>query len=261
MKYNLLESFQETSNIAIAVSGGVDSLTLGVYSHRFFAGEVTMYHAISPAVPPQATKRLEQLAIKEKWRLKVIDAYEFKDKNYLKNPVNRCFYCKSNLYGTIRGATQHQILSGANTDDLNEYRPGLTAAEKYSVRHPFVEAGMDKEAVRALARNLGLRNIAEMPSSPCLSSRVETGIRIDTTVLQLINRTELMINKLVHPKIVRCRVRSNGVFIELDNTSMRNLTTGIKALLSRKTKALFEAAGFKYEVKFDSYKVGSAFLN
>ncbi len=261
MKNNLLEKIKGESNIAIAVSGGVDSLTLAAYSNRFFSGEVTMYHAISPAVPPQATERAMRLSQKEQWKLKVIDAYEFKDENYLNNPINRCFYCKSNLYGTISKVTNHQIFSGANTDDLKEFRPGLTAAQKHGVRHPFVEAGMGKKAVRALARELGLTDIADIPSSPCLSSRVETGIVINSTVLQLINKTELMVNKLVQPKTVRCRVRSDGVYIELDSNSMANLTDGLKILLSEQTKAIFSASGFKYKVEFANYKVGSAFLN
>ena len=71
------------------------------------------------------------------------------------------------------------LVSGTNSDDLDDYRPGLRAAADYGVRHPYVEAGMNKEAVRALARELALDDLAQLPASPCLSSRVETGLAID----------------------------------------------------------------------------------
>ena len=71
------------------------------------------------------------------------------------------------------------IVSGANTGDLGDFRPGLAAAAEHAVRHPYVECGIDKPAVRAIAAGLGLDDLAELPAAPCLSSRVETGIAID----------------------------------------------------------------------------------
>ena len=88
--------------------------------------------------------------------------------NYLANPVDRCFFCKTILYGCIARLTDAQILSGANLDDLQEYRPGLEAARCHSVRHPYLEAGIDKRAVRSLARELGLGALSELPAAPCL---------------------------------------------------------------------------------------------
>ncbi len=258
---NLLTQFETEKSLAIAVSGGVDSLTLGVFTHRFFQGFVNIFHAVSPAVPPQATKRLKALAKEENWNLKIIDANEFSDRRYLNNPTNRCFYCKSNLYARISSLTNQQIFSGTNLDDLKEFRPGLHAAKGYRVRHPFVEAKMGKENVRQLARQLGLGEIAELPSSPCLASRVETGIHIQGKLLGLINETELLVGGLIKPKNVRCRVRANGVFIELDNIAMNSLNNIKREEISRKAMDIFSRAGFNYTVKFDYYKVGSAFLH
>ena len=78
----------------------------------------------------------------------------------------------------------------ADLDDLREYRPGLEAAKRHAVRHPFLEAGVDKRAVRSLARDLGLGALSELPAAPCLSSRVETGIAIGPEVLKAIHAVE-----------------------------------------------------------------------
>src|SRR5579863_24109 len=85
--------------LAVAVSGGVDSVTLATFAHRAESSRVEMFHAVSPAVPDEATERVESLATDEGWRLRIVEAGEFADANYLANPVDRCFFCKSNLYG------------------------------------------------------------------------------------------------------------------------------------------------------------------
>ena len=89
------------NRIAVAVSGGIDSLTLATASHRILPGRVTMHHATSPAVPAEATERTRALAQVEGWQLDVFDAGEFADPAYRANPVNRCFFCKTNLYGAV----------------------------------------------------------------------------------------------------------------------------------------------------------------
>ena len=247
--------------VAIAVSGGVDSLTLATAIHRRHAIRPTVFHAVSPAVPEEATERVKSLSEKQGWRLRIIDAGEFADRDYRANPVNRCFYCKTNLYGAIAPLTRAQIVSGTNLDDLGEYRPGLQAAERHSVRHPFVEAGIDKTGVRLLAQRLGLGEISELPAAPCLSSRIETGIAIDPSMLDLVHQTENLVTATLHPKTVRCRVRANGVVIELDNVALDRTDTRQRDELARRVAALFSDAGFNYRISFAPYRVGSAFLH
>ena len=83
--------------VAVAVSGGVDSLTLAAFAHRQLGERCTMFHAVSPAVPSEGTQRTHALAEREGWTLRVIDAGEFDNGDYMRNPVNRCFYCKTSF--------------------------------------------------------------------------------------------------------------------------------------------------------------------
>ncbi len=193
----------------------------------------------------------------------MIEAGEFADPAYRANPVNRCFFCKTNLYGAIRSVTERQILSGANRDDLGEYRPGLDAAREHGVRHPYVEAGLDKAAVRALARDLGLGTVAELPSAPCLSSRVETGIPIEPETLGFIHAVERLVGAPSMParapggpSAAGCGPRRGGGARPRQPRGPRpgrreELGAGIREIAPPRL------AG---PVRFAPYRVGSAFL-
>ena len=246
--------------VAVAVSGGVDSLTLSAIAHATLGRAARMFHATSPAVPGEATVRVRRMAAERGWTLEVIDAGEFADPNYRANPVNRCFFCKMNLYGTIRSRTDQLILSGTNLDDLGEYRPGLDAARGQGVRHPFVEARVDKNGVRALAAALGLGEIADLPASPCLSSRVETGIAIEPGTLAMIHRTEQLLRRALSPRTIRCRVRKSGVVIELDQDALARIDPAIEHGLRALVQDAIPGSGRAYAVSFAPYRNGSAFL-
>lgn len=256
----LAQALGEFESLAVAVSGGVDSLTLATVAHRTLATRVEMFHATSPAVPHEATQRVRDMAAREGWKLTVLDAGEFDDPHYRSNPVNRCFYCKTNLYGALVPRTSAQIVAGTNLDDLGEYRPGLNAAKDHGVRHPFVEAGIDKKTVRAIARQLGLEDIAELPSAPCLSSRIETGIAIDPAMLQLVHAAERLVSSSVAPRTVRCRVRAKGVVIELDEQKLAALDGVARNAIEDDVGSLFRDGGFDYSVSLAPYRTGSAFL-
>ncbi len=202
--------------IAIAVSGGVDSMTLGHIAHRFSRACATMYHASGPAVPAAAGARVRAHADGYGWSLVSLDAGEFADPRYRANPVDRCYYCKSNLYARIRSLTADAIASGTNRDDLTDFRPGLRAADEQGVVHPYVEAGIDKAAVYALAATLGLGDLECLPAQPCLASRVETGIAIAAADLAFVDEVEAQLaERLGRDAVVRCRVTHAGIVIEL----------------------------------------------
>src|SRR5580704_878767 len=141
-------------------------MTLAHLVHRHYGARSRMVHAISPAVPAESTARVRDHAVGNGWALSLVDAGEFSDPSYRANPVDRCYFCKSSLYRRIAEQCEGVIFSGTNTDDLGDYRPGLKAAAERGVRHPFVEAGIAKADIRALARTLGLGDLAELAASP-----------------------------------------------------------------------------------------------
>jgi pyridinium-3,5-biscarboxylic acid mononucleotide sulfurtransferase len=256
----LLSSIGERHEIGVAVSGGVDSLTLAAAAHALLGSRVSMYHAQSPAVPFEASARVEAMAAARGWRLKVFDAGEFARAEYLANPVDRCFHCKTSLYGAMRARSAAQLVSGTNLDDLGEYRPGLRAAGEHGVRHPYVEIGAGKETVRAMARALGLGGVAELPAAPCLASRIETGIAIDGAMLALVHASERLVGAAVAARTVRCRVRAAGVVLELDAATLDGIEPQRRAELAGEVGGLFARAGLARTVSFAPYRNGSAFL-
>lgn len=260
----LQQTLTQLSPIAVALSGGVDSMTLAVIAHRLLVdsadGPPLMMHAVSAAVPREATSRVRQYADTEGWRLDIVNAGEFDDPQYMSNPANRCFFCKTNLYATMAARTQLQLVSGTNVDDLGDYRPGLKAAEEHAVRHPYVESEIDKAGVRELARQLGLDDVAELPAAPCLSSRVETGIRIDPDVLLAVDAVERRLRKALTPNTVRCRVRKDSIAVELDPKTLSSLNNNDRLDWQVQIGEIFASTNVNKPVVFDAYNRGSAFL-
>ena len=216
----IVAALDRHARVAIAVSGGVDSMTLAHIAARDSRTAATMYHAASPAVPVSARERVEAHASRHGWQLVVVDAQELADSRYRANPIDRCYYCKTNLYDRIAGVTSDTIASGTNCDDLSDFRPGLRAAQERDVVHPYVEAGATKRDIYELAQALGLTDVARLPAQPCLASRVETGIAIDPSDLAFVDTVEAKLaSELGDAAIVRCRVTHRGIVIEVGDES------------------------------------------
>lgn len=253
-----------TSPIVVAVSGGIDSLTLMAVAHRLDPTSARAAHAVSPAVPVEATARVRQFASRKGWVLDEVDAEEFSDSNYADNPVNRCFYCKNRLYSVLENLSRRfesTIVSGTNLDDMSDFRPGLEAARMHNVRHPFVEARIGKAGIRRIARKVGLEEISDIPASPCLASRVETGIKISPVALRLIDSVESNLRRVLDEPTVRCRLRKNVCEIELGETGLARLDTRLRQTIADDLLSRLSLAGLSQaEVKFAPYRKGSGFI-
>jgi uncharacterized protein len=259
----LEQKLGEAPRRVIACSGGIDSMLLATVSHRFDPSNTTVAHAISPAVPAEATARVRAWSEREGWNLTVLTSGEFGSEDYLSNPVNRCYFCKSNLYlalEQLRGVTAEGsvLMSGANVDDLGEYRPGLIAAEENAVRHPYIEAGIDKEMIRALARSLDLP-FAEIPASPCLASRLYTGTRVTEERLRSVEAAEALIRAQTGIAVVRCRIRDDQMLIEVGNADRHRVTQAlIEAVRLEAAQQGLELTAV--ELDDEPYRPGRAFV-
>jgi pyridinium-3,5-biscarboxylic acid mononucleotide sulfurtransferase len=253
----LTEKLVAYSPLAIAVSGGVDSMTLATVANNSLKNDVIMVHAISSAVPVEATERVQRYAQQQDWKLELVDAGEMSDERYKQNPVNRCYFCKSNLYARIRDVWPGLVASGANVDDLGDYRPGLLAAKEKNVVHPLIDAGIDKLMVRAIAKRLALTDIAQLPAQPCLSSRVETGITINPDDLLFIHKVEKFLTREFGPGDLRCRITAEGVRVEVprhlkqQHASWSEFYAALTSLIESNGRELAQIA---------DYQRGSAFL-
>jgi len=259
----LAAALERSPRRMIACSGGVDSLLLADVAHELRPRTTQIAHAVSPAVPPSATRRVQQVAAEMGWRLELVESREFEDPRYRANPRNRCYFCKSNLYtelDRISAATRAgwTVLSGANADDLGEYRPGLVAAREHGVRHPFVEAHMTKAHIRALARSRG-RSWHDLPAAPCLASRLYSGTAVTAELLRAVDRGEDMLRGRTGLDVVRCRINGGDVLVEVNAEARSRLS---RALLDEILEVMRSEAPGLCSITLDEapYAPGRAFV-
>ena len=234
-------------NVVVAVSGGVDSLLLATLAHRTLPGRALMAHTATAAVPEACTERVKEQAALQGWRLTLLETDEMSDERYLRNPFDRCYFCKTHLYERLTALAHDAanesgvlpvVVSGANTDDLGEHRPGLTAATEHKARHPFVEARIAKADIRAMARELGL-SFADIPASPCLASRIYTGTRVTPEILGAISFAEEFLKQRLKISIVRCRMRETSMLVEMLEKENHLAATAVLADLGSRLRVRF----------------------
>ena len=175
----------------------------------------------------------------------MIDTDEFEDENYLANPVNRCYFCKTALYDRMAEFIGRRglgaVVSGTNVDDYGDFRPGLRAADEHRVRSPAAEAGLTKTDIRALSERLGLPT-HDKPASPCLSSRIPYGEPVTPGKLRMIEAAEKYVRELGFRE---CRVRhyaDNAARIEVPPNRIGELD---EPLSSGRLGAQFRAMGYE----------------
>ncbi|MEH2164429.1 MAG: ATP-dependent sacrificial sulfur transferase LarE [Nostoc sp.] len=248
--------FQEMEQALIAYSGGVDSTLVAKIAYDALGDRALAVTAVSPSLLPEELEDAKIQAATIGIAHKIVQTHEMENPNYTSNPVNRCYFCKSELHDTLKPLALQlgypYVVDGVNADDLHDYRPGIQAAKERGARSPLAEVGVTKVEVRQLSQQLGLP-WWDKPAQPCLSSRFPYGEEITVTKLQRVGRGEIFLRKLGWQNL---RVRSEGdtARIELSSEQIKDfvLTTDLQKVVS-----VFQDFGFVYvTLDLEGYRSG-----
>ena len=257
-KYEHLQTIlRDMELVLVAYSGGVDSALLLKVACDVLGTRAMGVIASSPAYAAEETE--EALAVAEQMGIPVItlETHELEDERYVANDINRCYFCKTELFTQLQPlAKQHNlrhIAYGVNKDDDGDFRPGQRAAREFSVRGPLKEAGMGKREIRAVARLLGVP-VWDKPAMACFSSRIPYGNRVDVATLQMIYKAEKLLRDLGFRQ-VRVRYHDNIARIEVERTELPRL---FEDQISRVVTDGLRKIGYMYvTVDLLGYRTGS----
>lgn len=253
---HIKDIFAEMEMALIAYSGGIDSTLVAKIAYDMLADRALAVTAESPSLLPEDLEDAKVQAAEIGIPHQVVQTHEIENPNYASNPVNRCYFCKSELHDTLKPLALSlgypYVVDGVNADDLKDYRPGIQAAKERGARSPLAEVGITKAEVREISKHLGLP-WWDKPAQPCLSSRFPYGEEITVAKLQRVGRSELYLRKLGWRNL---RVRSEGdtARIELPPEQIKEfvLTTELPALISA-----FQSFGFVYvTLDLEGYRSG-----
>jgi uncharacterized protein len=254
----LLAILAAMPNVAVAFSGGVDSAVVAAAAFRALGPRAVAVTADSPSVPRAELEGAVRLAKHIGIRHVVLQTREFDNPDYLKNGGDRCYFCKTELYGRIERNLAELgcefICSGANLDDLGDYRPGLLAAAEHRVRHPLQEAGYTKADVRALAQHWELP-VWDKPASPCLSSRLAPGLAVTPERTLRVELAEAFLKTL---GLKDCRVRYHEGDLARVEVPTEDLDRVLEPNVRNALKARLHELGFRFvTVDLDGFRSGS----
>ena len=248
--------FAQMDRALIAYSGGIDSTLVAKIACDVLGDRALAVTAVSPSLLPEELEDARIQAAEIGITHELVETHEMDNPNYTSNPVNRCYFCKSELHDTLKPLAIQRgysyVVDGVNADDLKDYRPGIQAAKERGARSPLAEVGIAKVEVRQLSRQLGLP-WWDKPAQPCLSSRFPYGEEITIGKLQRVGRAEVYLRKL---GLKNLRVRSEGdtARIELPPEQIQEfvLTTDLAQLVST-----FQGYGFVYvTLDLEGYRSG-----
>jgi len=254
----LQENLESLGKVVVAYSGGVDStFLLKTAVDTLGADNVLAVIAAGMTLPESQYERAVEIAKDIGARLETIETDELADAQFVANKADRCFHCKSHLFGELSDLARkngfENVIYGANTDDFADFRPGHRAAEAFGAKAPLAEAGLTKTEIRELSSRLGLATAA-LPASPCLASRIAYGIEVTTEKLEQIEKGEEFLRGfgLVefrlrhHGDIARIEVHREDFEKVLADTAQQRIVEKLKSL------------GFKYiTIDLQGFRSGS----
>ncbi|NET25003.1 ATP-dependent sacrificial sulfur transferase LarE [Okeania sp. SIO1I7] len=252
----LKKIFSEMEKALIAYSGGIDSTLVAKVAYDVLGNKALAITAISPSLLPEDLEDARIQAAVIGISHEEVETNEMENPNYTSNPINRCYFCKSELHDTLKPLALKRgysyVVDGVNADDLRDYRPGIQAAKERGARSPLAELGISKFEVRQLAKELGLP-WWDKPAQPCLSSRFPYGEEITFEKLQRVGRGERYLRDL-GLKNLRVRSEKDTARIELPPEQIKEfvLTINLPQLVEK-----FKEFGFIYvTLDLEGYRSG-----